>query len=443
MDETIELLKELLRLPAENLEVEFKNWLDLNDNEKKADIAKELIALANHGGGYLIFGFDESSEGFKPATKPEDTTLYNQDHINGIVERYAEPNFHCEVLQVSHSDSGEIHPIIVVPGGHTTPIHAKRDGPNGLHIRKLACYIRRPGGKSEVPRSSSEWQTLLQRCVRNNQEEFLDAIRGIVTGEVSTRGSATDEDRLREWINQSKETWEAKVHSYPTDSLSRYPFGAFSCAFFITDVSKETDLAELRELTRVSSPKVSGWSPFVTLRTPEDEPQRNDDALEAFVFTDTGPTAKPYLTVFWRTTTTGFGYSITGHLEDGWRSPQPGTVLDPRCQTRLVAEYLMFISNLASNLTEDETKILTWFEWTGLQGRQLQDILQVGAPIFNRVSGTDQVSTDSVFELNQLQNNLPEAVEKIMAKLFDHFSFFRAPQSFYQEQVNYLRRQSY
>ena len=441
MDERIKLIQELLRQPAESLEVEIKNWLNLNEKEKKADLAKELIALANHGGGYIIFGFDETNGQFSQSQRPEDITSYNQDHINGIVERYADPTFHCEVLHVKHPDSEENFAVIEVPGGHTVPIHAKRNGPNGQHIRQLACYIRRAGGKSEMPQNSGEWQVLLQRCVRNNQEQLLDAIRGVVTGGVSAQSSPSNHERLSEWIEQSKRAWEAKVHSYEPDSLPKYPHGAFTCAFFIANVEDNLHLSELSNVIRDSSPKVSGWSPFFAPRPQHSAPYRSDDVLEAFLYEESGPLAQPFRTVFWRVSSEGFGYSINGYQEDGRR--EPGTVIDPKLQARLVAEYLMFIANFTSKLTEGNSQVLVQFDWTELAGRRLEDLLSPFPNIHNQVSGSEQVTTESTFELARLQNNLPEATEEVISKLFDHFSFFRAPGNFYQEQVNFLRRQSY
>ena len=44
--------------PMETLNIEAKGWLDMDDVESKGTIAKALIALENHGGGFLVIGFD-------------------------------------------------------------------------------------------------------------------------------------------------------------------------------------------------------------------------------------------------------------------------------------------------------------------------------------------------------------------------------------------------
>ena len=99
-----ERLSDLLIAPCENLEVEIKNWLDLkNDKNAKATFAKAALALANHGGGFIILGLTESDTGFVEAEgRPATLNAYNQELINGIIQHYADPAFHCAV----HSQTG-------------------------------------------------------------------------------------------------------------------------------------------------------------------------------------------------------------------------------------------------------------------------------------------------------------------------------------------------
>ena len=63
---TIEELQPLLGEPREDLAAEYKTWLDLTINDHKAVLAKAAIALANHGGGFIIVGFDDGGTGSRP-----------------------------------------------------------------------------------------------------------------------------------------------------------------------------------------------------------------------------------------------------------------------------------------------------------------------------------------------------------------------------------------
>lgn len=43
--------EDLLIDPREEVHREIKSWLDLSDNDEKANLAKAMLALANSGGG--------------------------------------------------------------------------------------------------------------------------------------------------------------------------------------------------------------------------------------------------------------------------------------------------------------------------------------------------------------------------------------------------------
>ncbi|MCV0369525.1 hypothetical protein [Filomicrobium sp.] len=75
----IDELQPLLAEPREDLSVEYKGWLDLRTNDHRALLAKASIALANHGGGFIIIGFDEVEDVLRPIARPSDVPLITQD----------------------------------------------------------------------------------------------------------------------------------------------------------------------------------------------------------------------------------------------------------------------------------------------------------------------------------------------------------------------------
>jgi len=127
-------LKELLAFPREELDIELKGWLDLSNPEHKADLAKALLALANHGGGFVILGFKEENGAWAPAEGGPTDFAKIQDDVNGIVTSYAEPPFHCNVFLEQHPGTGNIHPIVSVSGIQRVPVRSKRDGPERKHV---------------------------------------------------------------------------------------------------------------------------------------------------------------------------------------------------------------------------------------------------------------------------------------------------------------------
>ena len=108
---TRERLSDLLVDPREDLNFEIKNWLDVREsNEDKATFAKAVLALANHGGGFVALGLVETDSGVVEAEgRPTMLDRYGQDLINGIVQNYCDPSFHCAVHLV------ELPPKIRLP----------------------------------------------------------------------------------------------------------------------------------------------------------------------------------------------------------------------------------------------------------------------------------------------------------------------------------------
>lgn len=182
-DDTQTSLQVLLLDPHESLEVEYKAWLDLSSEEDKANLAKAILALANHGGGHVVLGYAESQGNWLPAEpRPLDLRNYTQDIVNGIVQKYADPPFHCEVRHVPHPVNALLFPVVVIPGPHRIPIRAKRGGPdNQRQIQQNVYYIRRPGPCSESPQSGLEWNDLMMRCLNRAGDSFVNRVREIVS----------------------------------------------------------------------------------------------------------------------------------------------------------------------------------------------------------------------------------------------------------------------
>ena len=150
-------LQDLVDAPNETLDVECKAWLDLDDNAARAELAKHLCALANHGSGYVVFGIsdDMTSAGEPPAQAGP----YDRDSLSGIVKRYLTPAFQVEVYQVKSASTGVTHPVVWVPSHETVPVCSKRAGPHDdgkpVGIEQSTHYTREPG-PSSVPATTPE-----------------------------------------------------------------------------------------------------------------------------------------------------------------------------------------------------------------------------------------------------------------------------------------------
>ena len=219
-------LQPLISEPREDLAVEYKTWLDLAHEEGKATLAKACIALANHGGGFLVLGFDEQADSLSSIARPPDVGEITQDAINSVIRRYADPAFHCQLHAITHPTTGVDHPVVAVPSDLSVPVISKR-ARQGT-IQQHCCYIRKPGPRSEEPQTAEEWRILLRRCVQANREDMLSAIRSIVLGRAETQTPTSDSiQEFQDFRNTSFERWQIVTDHLSPSCPERLPDGYY------------------------------------------------------------------------------------------------------------------------------------------------------------------------------------------------------------------------
>ena len=271
---SIQELQPLINQPREDLGAEYKDWLDITKNEHKALLAKAAIAMANHGGGFIVIGFAENAGGLTSHPQSNQTPEITQDSVNGTVARYCSPSFHCQLYYVEHPSTKVRHPVIAVPGNHVVPVMSKRDQQGVIVINR--CYVRKPGPCSEEPRSADEWRNLFDRCIRSGRSEMLDAIRTILHGHVDAENTSPEvADGLKSFCETAHDRWLTLIADEPSYSPARLPEGYYEMGFSLVGVQPLKKLNELRTRLREagrngltdglpsSSWTVRGWAAVV------------------------------------------------------------------------------------------------------------------------------------------------------------------------------------
>jgi integrase len=173
----------LIARGSESPGVELKQWMSLSDPVVRANLARHLAALANYGGGYLIFGL--LKDGTLDTNHPGDLSQFNNDEIAGIVDRFLDPPFHCDVSIVQPSDGRDSCAVVRVPSHGSVPVCAKADGPHNTKgkpqgITMGRYYIRVNGPKSDPIETPEQWGPLIRRCVLNERRFLLDSIASLL-----------------------------------------------------------------------------------------------------------------------------------------------------------------------------------------------------------------------------------------------------------------------
>lgn len=440
-----ERLADLLIDPREDLNFEIKNWLDLRgDNEAKATFAKAALALANHGGGFIALGLQETAAGVIEAQdRPATFDAYTQDLVNGIVQNYADPPFHCAVHIVANP-AGALFPIVVVPGGHKVPVRARRAGPNGNTVESNAIYIRKPGPQSESPRSAQEWDGLLARCLANRRDEMFDQIRGLITGAAPQVAAPAEPARLDQWIETSEARWNALLAPLPEGVGPRCPHGYHWFAYEIEGALREVEPAHFPEVLRDSVVRHTGWPPFWLPTRAGIAPYPFDGVVECWLGGDQEqPPANRDAahSDFWRIAPDGLAFLLRGYDEDaleprgGHPAPAPGTVFDLTLPVWRVGEVLLHAASLARRLVEGPATINFVVSYKDLAGRRLTSVSRRRLLWDNRTAHQDTIVLRTRIDAQSIDGNLPEIIQPLLAPLYALFDFAELPMALVAEEL--------
>lgn len=429
-------LVDLVDNPRETLEIELKEWLDLSEPRNRAAIAKHICALANHGGGYIVFGF---SDDCTPQGATVDLTSYNHDSISDIALKYLTPPPNCEIHRVT-SSLGNDHIVVWVPSAETIPVCARADGPQDQSGRvqgiRVGVHYTRSVGPESTPLNSPElWRPVIRRCVTNDRQALLGQLQRILHGPM-TEG---EQDVLLNWHTACRDQFVELVRAataleWPVDYIGNH----YQFSYMIHhDPNEVLSLPELRDALDKANHATrklvdTGWSMFFPFTreairpyvTSVVLPDGEADLYEANLMNDPDCGAKH--PDFWRVTTDGRATLVRPYHEDrpgldkrlgGWKQ---GSNFSPRTNIRHVAEFLRHALALAE-FYESAESISVILTWGGLQNRAIAD-LNREVEWDERLCHVESRMARASWVIPVLQSSWQEAVAKLISRvtvLFD------------------------
>jgi Putative DNA-binding domain len=419
----------------ESLEVEVKNWLGgLSDNTQKAKLAKELIALANNGGGLLFIGFDEETDGH-PEIEPNEVEAeaFSQDNIASIVQKYVEPPCQCKVNYFSRTGSTIKHPVIEVPGEHRTPVWARSGSPDAepQSLKSATVYVRRPGGYSEPARTQDDWEKLIDRLVKARQTDMLEAIRQIINP--ASVDTTVSQPKLEDWDNESYNAWLKLLEKLPASSPNRHLSGHWTFSFSVHPFKTPT-LAELNQALDREMPKYSGWPPFTYLHGEPKRPHALGNIVQAWLAdipeSDSSDSSH---SDFWRVSRNGFGFLLRPMQEDrlGFarnRSPAPVKPLfDWSVNIYRAIELIKYVEAIALRFSDENAAFQVLMKYRGMENRRLfnhdwnynldEDLRCIQPAVDSQLSA----------RVHSIRTNIEELVYSLLAPIFEQFEFAELP----------------
>jgi Putative DNA-binding domain len=442
-------IQELVQTPQESLAVELKSWIDPDQTEGKAKIIKAAIAMRNHGGGYLLIGFDDKT--LQPITKnaPSDVRQkFHIDKIQGLVTKYSSESF--EVAVEFPERDGQEFPVIVIPVGVKTPVVAKADlFPEGKDKNPLIqtdkIYVRSLDANN-TPSSTAarwkDWPQLMEVCFDNREADIGRFIRrhlnSATTDQLKIFTSAMTEniaskpstsDLLLEYLEQSEQCYSI---AFQKRKLLVPKHGCWEVGLIIlggdTIPSHDTN-KQFLNLLQSSNPDYTGWPIWLDSRgmLPDDEPYVMNGVWESLIVT---LNSRWFTHIdFMRLDPQGRFFLKRGREDDLSKSdqaPPPFTELDFSLPVVRTAEALAVGIAFAKGMgySPDDTTLAYVFKWTNLEGRRLSSWTDLSWDTNDGVAHQNEVVSYVDVPLHVAPSALAQYVEIAVKPLFQVFKGF-------------------
>lgn len=167
-------LYELVSIGEQRRNVEIKRSMSWDNARTKAKIVKVILAMSNiRDGGYLILGFEENGDSYRPEGMSESAlNSFDYDNIKSHVARFADPyvTFHMEVVE----DESENKKFIVfsIREFEEIPIICKRNGMENLVEGNIYTRSRSLPSTVRVP-TQSEMREIMDLAIEKGIRKFL------------------------------------------------------------------------------------------------------------------------------------------------------------------------------------------------------------------------------------------------------------------------------
>lgn len=163
----------------ESKDVDYKAAIEWNTEDKKAacEIVKDILALTNTNGGYLVIGVAERNSKFEYAgVTQEQAESFETTKVNNFVNKYADPPINVIVRSISYESKEFV--VIQVPPFPNTPSICQKEFPGTLTSPTI--YVRTDNNESAPVKKSSDMNAVVENAVRNREDKILELVRGVL-----------------------------------------------------------------------------------------------------------------------------------------------------------------------------------------------------------------------------------------------------------------------
>lgn len=167
----------LINARTEQPDFDFKAEIELGRDKRKekAELTKDIIAMANYGGGLIVGGVAETAAGFELRGLSADTLRgFDSTPINDFVKNYCDPpiNTTTRVVEINGNNFG----AIAVPDFGEQP-HIVTDNYPG--VLSIGDILTRTASNNSAKAGPNELRALLDRAVTKRKDamgSFLESV---------------------------------------------------------------------------------------------------------------------------------------------------------------------------------------------------------------------------------------------------------------------------
>ena len=363
-------LLDIIYRTHERTDIEYKRSLAWA-GEDRFKLIKEILALANFGGGYLVLGHED-----EPTNAQQKYTGMVADHLKSWeitnvcrdINNYCRPALDVQLMTVEGKDDGVSFLVVRVPGHGELPHVCSKDkhAGNGEELlKKGVLYIRTKNKSCEQIADSEDWRILLRRCLLHARDALMSDFEHILAGR--TRSEQDDTPRIQDpWSEM--DTFDVMAREHLGADLHDLVFREVLC--FPQYRWREPEVELVRNALSESCYDYSGW-PFIFFSDRFDIPVSYLDG----VISSLGP-ADFYgrrRFNFWAFDyARGIFYAKNMTQESGLDQPR---VLDPSVQAPFIADAILSIARLFRHLEIDlDDALILAIRYSNLKGTRVQSL---------------------------------------------------------------------
>ena len=454
-------IDDLVTRPTESLNVEIKRWINPDEPEGAAKIARAALAIRNRNGGFLIIGFDDETLQPDAGNEPGDVrAAFHVDRIQRIVSRYASELF--EIAVGFGEREGVEHPVIVVPDGARVPVAAKADLMNasGKTLVRLGdVYFRTLGSNGTVSTAAarpSDWRDIMEICFDNREADIgrflrrhlgdrdIGALLAQFSGSSALKPQPTLRDRAEALLNDGERRYlEAlRKRKLGPEQTKELDAGTWAVAL-VVDPPRAGDIADKQFLSAfaVANPNYTSWRIWRDSRGFTDSASRPrvvDKGWEALIISLEGGSKH---VDFMRMDPKGDFYLLRLLQDDFTDKVERGKALDAILVVLRTAEAIAVGLSVVKGLgwPAEGTKVGFGFRWTKLSGRELSCWTNPMVGILpNHVADDDSVENFVELSLDTPVSAIAPYVGQIVNDLFSTFDGYQMRQEAIEEWVKHL-----